>query len=158
MISRLIDFTIPGDLQPEVTFSVIGASGTGLTPDEVEPEPAVLDAVNVRFMLTYIPGGEENKVNYHVNASRVRVTSGGEYTDMGDGVWMYKFATVLPEDYEMDATYTLASVAPVGISRRFLGVWPRALLRQRRLQLRAVGRRRADAARYRGHRDLQQLP
>jgi len=104
---EIIDFTIPADLQPEVTFSVFGASGAPLIPDEVEPEPEVLDAVNVRFMLSYIPAGEENKINYH---ERFR-DSGGVYTDMGDGVWHYKFATVLPEDYEADATHTLAATA-----------------------------------------------
>ena len=30
---------------------------------------------------------------------------------MGDGVWHYKFATVLPDDYEADATHTLAATA-----------------------------------------------
>jgi OmcA/MtrC family decaheme c-type cytochrome len=90
-----------------VTFSVFGASGAPLIPDEVEPEPDVLDAVNVRFMLSYIPAGEENKINYH---EQLR-DRGGVYTDMGDGVWHYKFATVLPEDYEADATHTLAATA-----------------------------------------------
>ena len=104
---EIMDFTIPADLQPEVTFSIIGASGKGLIPDEVEPAPAVLDAVNVRFMLSYIPVGEEEKINYH---ERFR-DRGGEYTDMGGGVWMYKFATVLPDDYEVDATHTLAATA-----------------------------------------------
>jgi hypothetical protein len=104
---EIMDFTIPADLQPEVTFSIIGASGKGLIPDEVDPEPAVLDAVNVRFMLSYIPMGEEEKINYH-ERSRDR---GGEYTDMGGGVWHYKFATVLPDDYETDATHTLAATA-----------------------------------------------
>ena len=105
---EIIDFTIPGDRQPEVTFSVIGADGKGLTPDEVDPEPLVVDAVNVRFMLSYIPVGEEEKINYHGSSSRDR---GGEYTDMGGGFWMYKFATVLPDDYEVDATHTLAATA-----------------------------------------------
>jgi len=104
---EIIDITIPGDLQPEVTFSVLGASGAGLVPDEVEPEPGVLDAVNVRFMLSYIPVGEENKINYH---ERFR-DNGGVYTDMGGGMWHYKFATVLPDDYEADATHTLAVTA-----------------------------------------------
>ena len=104
---EILEITIPGDLQPEVTFSVIGADGKGLIPDEVEPEPAVVDAVNVRFMLSYIPVGEEEKINYH---ERFR-DNGGVYTDMGGGLWMYKFATVLPEDYEVDATHTLAMTA-----------------------------------------------
>jgi len=105
---EIIDIVIPDDLQPEVTFSVIGASGMGLIPDAVEPAPGVLDAVNVRFMLSYIPVGEENKINYHGRSFR---DNGGVYTDLGGGVWMYKFATVLPQDYEVDATHTLAVTA-----------------------------------------------
>jgi len=108
---EIIDFSIPSDLQPEVTFSVIGADGKGLVPDEVSPAPAVLDAVNVRFMLSYIPVGEENKVNYHVAAINSTRDRGGVYTDMGDGMWHYKFGTVLPDDYEADATHTLALTA-----------------------------------------------
>ena len=99
----LIDFVIPADLQPEVTFSLTDVDGD---PLDLFGDPA-MGTIDVRFMLTYIPVGEENKVKL-TSGSR---DQGGEYTDMGDGVYMYKFATVLPADYEMDATYTLASVA-----------------------------------------------
>jgi hypothetical protein len=99
----LIDFVIPADLQPEVTFSLTDVDGD---PLDLFGDPAH-GTVDIRFMLTYIPVGEENKVKL-TSGSR---DEGGEYTDMGDGVYMYKFATVLPADYETDATYTLASVA-----------------------------------------------
>jgi formylmethanofuran dehydrogenase subunit E len=103
----LVDFTIPADLQPEVTFTVVDPTGDPLEPDDFDDADDPLREVNLRFMLAYIPAGEENKVSYH---DRLR-DRGGVYTDMGDGVWMYKFATVLPADYEVDATHTLGSVA-----------------------------------------------
>ncbi|MDH3925966.1 MAG: hypothetical protein OET41_15325, partial [Xanthomonadales bacterium] len=100
---ELIDFVIPADLQPEVTFSLTDPVGD---PMDLFGNPA-LGEIDIRFMLSYIPEGEEYKVNYH---ERLR-DRGGEYTTVELGTYIYKFATVLPADYDMDATHTLASVA-----------------------------------------------
>ena len=100
---ELIDFVIPADLQPEVTFSLTDPVGD---PMDLFGNPA-LGEIGIRFMLSYIPEGEEDKVNYH---ERLR-DRGGEYTTVELGTYIYKFATVLPADYDMDATHTLASVA-----------------------------------------------
>ena len=101
---ELIDFEIPSDLQPLVTFSVKDPGGLPLDLDGIfTPGP-----VDIRFMLSYIPAGEENKVNYNGPGGRDR---NGEFTSMGDGVYTYKFATALPSDYDVDATHTLGSVA-----------------------------------------------
>ena len=76
---ELISFEIPDDLQPVATFSLKDPGGVPLDRNGVfTPGP-----IDVRFMLTYIPEGSENKVNYH-ERSRDR---GGEYTDLGDGVY-----------------------------------------------------------------------
>jgi hypothetical protein len=99
----LIDFVIPADLQPEVTFSIADPMGD---PIDLFGDPAYGE-VDIRFMLSYIPVGEENKINYH---ERLR-DRGGEYTTIEVGTYTYKFSTVLPADYETDATHTLASVA-----------------------------------------------
>jgi formylmethanofuran dehydrogenase subunit E len=99
----LIDFVIPADLQPEVTFSIADPMGD---PIDLFGDPA-FGEVDIRFMLSYIPVGEEEKVNYH---ERFR-DRGGEYTTVEVGTYVYKFITVLPADYETDATHTLASVA-----------------------------------------------
>jgi hypothetical protein len=109
---ELISFEIPGDLQPLVTFKVTDPGGYPLDiidggtvfQSGATPVPAPVD---VRFMLSYIPVGEEQKVTYHM-ASRGR-DRGGEYTSLGGGEFTYKFATVLPADYEADATHTLVS-------------------------------------------------
>ena len=99
---ELLDFQIPDDNQPWVRFSLTDPQGKALDRDGVEtPGP-----IDVRMMLTFIPMGEENKVSYH---DRFR-DQGGEYTDEGGGVYTYKFSTVLPDDYDADATHTLAVV------------------------------------------------
>jgi len=104
LVFTLIDFEIPGDNQPLVTFSIKDPGGLPLDPTGVyTPGP-----VDLRFMLAYIPTGEENKVNYNGPGGRDR---NGTLTDMGDGTWTYKFGTALPADYDADATHTLASVA-----------------------------------------------
>ena len=64
-------------------------------------------------MLTYIPAGEQNKVGY-IGGSRYEdgtARRGGTITDQGDGTWHFKFDTVLPEDYDADATTTLGLAA-----------------------------------------------
>ncbi len=100
---ELIDFEIPADLQPIATFSLKDPEGMPLDLEGLyTPGP-----VDVRMMLTYIPQGEEQKVSYH-DRSRDR---SGEYTSLGEGVYTYKFTTVLPADYDVDATHSLGIVA-----------------------------------------------
>lgn len=99
---ELIDFEIPSDRLPLVTFSLKDPEGMPLDREGVFT-PGDID---VRMMLTYIPQGEENKISYHPR-SRDR---DGTYTSLGDGVYTYKFSDQLPEDYDADATHTLAVV------------------------------------------------
>lgn len=104
LVYTLIDFEIPSDRQPLVTFSITDPGGLPLDRAGIlTPGP-----VDLRFMLSYIPAGETQKINYHGVGARDR---NGVYTDMGGGVFTYKFGTVLPADYDVDATHTLASVA-----------------------------------------------
>ena len=116
----LVDFVIPGDLQPEVTFTIADPLGDPLVPDDYAEGDNVLREVDLRFMLTYIESGDvnRNKVSYH-DSLRDR---DGVYTDLGDGVWMYKFSTVLPADYQTDATHTLGSVATRDLRSRTTGL------------------------------------
>jgi hypothetical protein len=96
-------FVVPDDLMPLATFSITDPGGLPLDREGIfTPGP-----VDVRMMLTYIPQGEENKVSYH---DRFR-DRGGEYTLIEPGVYTYKFTTMLPADWDMDATHTLAIVA-----------------------------------------------
>jgi len=97
---EILNTVIPADLQPLVTFSIKDPGGLPLDINGVyTPGP-----VDTRFMLTYIPQGEEQKVRLTVS-TRDR---DGTYTSLGDGVYTYKFSTILPDLYDPDATHTLA--------------------------------------------------
>jgi hypothetical protein len=45
------------------------------------------------------------------SAVQATTDSGGSYTDLGDGVYIYKFATLVPENYDADATHTMGMYA-----------------------------------------------
>lgn len=99
---ELLDFQIPGDNRPVVRYSLKDPAGLPLDMDGI----FTYGPVDVRMMLTFIPAGEENKVTYH-DGYRDR---DGEYTAEGQGVYTYRFSTVLPTNYDADATHTLAAV------------------------------------------------
>jgi hypothetical protein len=99
---ELIDFEIPDDLQPVLTFKLTDPRGLPLDRNGVYTPGEISNTIS----LTYIPQGEEEKVSYTPFYDR-----GGVYTDEGDGVYTYKFAAVLPEDYDADATTSLVVVS-----------------------------------------------
>jgi len=100
---EIIEVIIPADTQLEVTYRLSDPSGLGLDIDGIYT-PGPIDVL--RYSLTYIPQGEEKKV---VIAGFL-YDSGGTTTALGDGKYMYKFATVLGdnENYDPDTTHTLA--------------------------------------------------
>ncbi len=96
---EIVDFTLPADLQPEVTFSVKDPGGLALDLDGVTtPGP-----VNLRYYLTYV--GEDGQKAIFDWGNRDRT---GVMTDLGNGMHHYKFGNALPADYDMDATYTFS--------------------------------------------------
>ncbi len=98
----VVSVEIPSDMSPLVTFSLKDPGGLPLDIDGIyTPGP-----VDMRFMLTYIPQGEEQKV---ILTSGTRDV-GGTFTALGDGMYTYKFATVLPDIYDPDATHVLGAV------------------------------------------------
>jgi hypothetical protein len=114
---EILEVTIPADRQLEVKFRLTDPAGLGLDRDGITtPGP-----VSTSFILSYIPAFEESYVAYTTrvqtspetgdSATQGSTDSGGSYTDLGDGTYMYKFATVLPEDYDTDATHTLGIYA-----------------------------------------------
>ncbi len=97
-----VSISIPDDRQPLVTYTLADPGGLPLDIDGVfTPGP-----VDMRYMLTRIPTGETQKLKYTAGSR----DSGGTLTALGNGVYTYKFATVLPEDYPVDATHTLGLV------------------------------------------------
>jgi len=100
---KILSIEIPDDLTPLVTFSIQNTNGLPLDINGVfTPGP-----VDIRFMLTYIPAGEEQKDKYYEGTR----DQGGVFTTIEQGLYTYKFTTVLPADYEVDATHTLGGVA-----------------------------------------------
>jgi hypothetical protein len=105
----VLSVEIPGDRRAEVVFTVTDPGGDSLIPNGED----CTRAVNTRFLLTHIPAGEQNKVGY-IGGSRYEDGTprrGGTITDQGDGTWLFKFDTVLPEGYDADATTTLGLAA-----------------------------------------------
>ena len=114
---EIMDVVIPADLQPEVTFRITDPAGLPLDREGIyTPGP-----VSTSFILSFIPAEEEAYVAYTTRVQTSPITgdsavqastdSGGIYTSMGDGVYLYKFATVLPADYDTNATHTLGIYA-----------------------------------------------
>ncbi len=114
---EIIGVSIPADRQTEVEFRLSDPSGLGLDRGGVStPGP-----VSTSFILSYIPANEESYVAYTTrvqtspitseSAEQASTDSGGSYTDLGDGRYMYKFATVLPETYDVDATHSMGMYA-----------------------------------------------
>jgi len=119
LVLEIIDVVIPADLQPEVTFKITDPKGLPLDREGVfTPGP-----VSTSFILSFIPAGEQAYVAYTTrvqtspdtgeSAVQASTDSGGTYTDMGPltGTYMYKFATVLPEDYDTAASHTMGMYA-----------------------------------------------
>lgn len=114
---EILEVIIPTDRQLEVKFRLTDPVGLALDRDGIiTPGP-----VSTSFILSYIPAFEESYVAYTTrvqtspitgdSATQASTDSGGSYTDLGDGTYMYKFNTVLPADYDADATHTLGIYA-----------------------------------------------
>jgi hypothetical protein len=117
LVMEILDVVIPADLQPEVTFKLTDPAGLPLDREGVFTP----GAVSTSFILSFIPAAGEAYIAYTTriqtspitgdSADQASTDSGGVYTSMGDGTYMYKFATVLPSDYDTDATHTLGIYA-----------------------------------------------
>jgi len=98
----ILDVAIPADMRPEVTFSLKDPGGLPLDINGVYTP----GDVSLRYTITYIPLGEEQKVRLTSGTSE-RHDRNGTLTEMGDGVYKYKFDAVLPDTYQPDATHTV---------------------------------------------------
>jgi len=115
----IMSVVIPADRQTEVTFKVTDPAGLPLDINGIyTPGP-----ISILWTLAYIPTGEEAYVAYTTRAATSPITgdtaiqasyerpSNSDYVSMGDGVYLFKFTTVLPEDYDMEATTTVGPQA-----------------------------------------------
>jgi len=98
LVVEILDVVLPADMQLEVTYSIQDPSGLPLDADGVHTP----GEVTMRFTLANIPMGEEQKVRLaYERTSR----GNGVLTQLGPGVYKYKFETVLASD--LDTTHTL---------------------------------------------------
>lgn len=97
------DVILPADMQMEITYSIKDPAGLALTHDGISTP----GAVDMRFTLANIPMGEEQKIRLayeDIDADSSRRPT-GTLTSLGNGMYMYKFDTVLTSD--PDTTHTL---------------------------------------------------
>lgn len=117
LVLSILDVSIPSDLRPEVTFMLTDPAGLPLDRAGIfTPGP-----VATNFIIAYIPQGERAYVSYTVRTQTSPITgdsavqaandTGGTYTDLGDGTYIYKFRTALPTGYDADATHTVGITA-----------------------------------------------
>lgn len=127
LVLEIIEVVIPGDRQPEVTFTLSDPAGLPLDRTGVfTPGP-----VSTSFVLAYIPAFEEAYVAYTTriqtspltndSAEQAATDSGGSYTELSIGTYKYKFGTVLGDNYDPDATTTLGVYASRNLSEFGLG-------------------------------------
>ncbi len=117
LVMEITNVVIPADRQPEVTFTLADPEGLPLDRTGVyTPGP-----VSTSFIMAYIGAGQEAYYSYTKRIQTSPITgdsaeqgtsdSGGTYTEIAIGNYMYKFGTVLPEGYDMDVTHTVGSYA-----------------------------------------------
>ncbi len=104
LVLTMLDFEIPSDLHPVVTFSLTDPGGLPLDLNGVyTPGP-----ISMRFTMAYIPEGTEDKMNYFGAGASDR---NGEFTLIEPGVYTYVFDHALPDDYDQAVTTTMAMSA-----------------------------------------------
>jgi len=107
LVLTIVDYEIPADLQPVVNFTLTDPSGQPLDMDGVFTP----GDISARFFISYIPAGEEQRVNYIFGSRGPTYDHDGTFTTEKMGSYTYKYATALPADYDIDATHTIAGAA-----------------------------------------------
>jgi len=127
------DVTIPADLKPLVTFMVADSQRQSLDRTGVLT-PGV---VATSFILAYLPPTTDRSIPSYVDYSTRKASStitgittyqagtdsGGSYTSLGNGVYTYKFGTVLPSNYNRAATHTLGIYATRDLTQYGLSLY-----------------------------------
>lgn len=117
LVLEVTDIVIPADRKTEVTFTLSDPAGLPLDRTGVyTPGP-----VSTSFILAYIPAGEEAYYSYTQriqtspitgdSAEQASTDSGGSYTELAIGHYVYKFATEVPDGYDMDVTHSMGMYA-----------------------------------------------
>ncbi len=114
---EILNVFLPEDLRVEVTYSIKDPMGLPLDRDGIfTPGP-----VSASFLVARIPVGSTQYESYITRTvtssitgeSAVQATSdsGGSTTKVEEGVYLYKFGSALPEDFDPDAVHTVGIYA-----------------------------------------------
>jgi OmcA/MtrC family decaheme c-type cytochrome len=107
---EILNASISSNNNPNVTFR--------LTDDQGNPVDRSSD-VTLRFIIARIDKGDEEYTNYITRLQQSAVQADAEgggnnvgtYEDLGNGVSKYNFKIVLPENFDKNATHTVAIYA-----------------------------------------------
>ena len=117
LVLELSELTIPADLHPVVEFSIQDPAGLPLDIEGIyTPGP-----VSVTFLISRIPEGETQHVNYNTRTATNPDTGesteqadrdrGGTFTEIGDGVYIYRYNSALAADFDRTAPHTVGVYA-----------------------------------------------
>jgi len=110
---QILDAEIPSDRRPVVTFRLTDDGGN----------PIGRDGVRMRWIIARIERGEEEYLDYITRVQTSPITgksatqanfedsTAGTFEDLGNGEFTYTFNTVLPENFDDDATHTVGVFA-----------------------------------------------
>jgi OmcA/MtrC family decaheme c-type cytochrome len=113
---EITDVTIPGDRKPVVTFNITDERGNALDRNGVRTE----GRVTLRFIIAWIKQGQRQYTAYTVRrqtgavlgtVEQANTDSGGTFAEIGPGTYTYTFGTVLPADFDRNATHTVGVYA-----------------------------------------------
>ncbi len=109
--------TIPADRRPIATFMMTDDQGQPLDRSGVLTPATVATS----FIMAYLPRTSDHSIPQYTDYStrpetdsktgfttqQAATDSGGTYTSLGNGVYTYRFGTVLPVNYDPSLTHTL---------------------------------------------------
>ncbi|GIW47070.1 MAG: cytochrome c [Deltaproteobacteria bacterium] len=107
---EILDATVGPDRRPSVTFRLTDEDGN----------PIGRDGVRIRFIIARLDEGKSQYFDYITrvqtspagsSAVQADFEESGTYEDLGDGLFTYTFDTVLPENYDRNATHTVGIFA-----------------------------------------------
>jgi OmcA/MtrC family decaheme c-type cytochrome len=125
---QILDVSIPADRRPVAKIQVLDGAGQPLDRTGV----VTPGSVSISFLIGCLPKNSNQYWSYatrtvtspitKVTEKQAGADSGGVWTDMGDGMYSYRFGTTLPADYDTSVTHTVGiyasrNLAEFGMSR-----------------------------------------
>ncbi|HVY55585.1 MAG TPA: hypothetical protein VHC46_07500, partial [Thermodesulfobacteriota bacterium] len=98
---EILDAFIGDDNHPVATIKLTDEKGNPITIDGVEISFIIARIVESGEYINYITRDQNG-------ATQASSESDGEYSSQGGGVYVYKFTTMLPPDYNRSQTHTVA--------------------------------------------------